>query len=142
MNEAVIFWLLLAVILFVVESATLSLVSIWAALAAMVCAVLVFVGVSNYGVSVCFVLITALFLISTRPFVKKYLNSRVVPTNADRIIGLEAEVVKAIGKNSTGQINVKGAIWTAASLNSEEIKEGMRVIIISIEGVKAIVKEI
>ena len=142
MNEAVIFWLILAVILFAVEAATLSLVSIWAALAALVCAVIAFVGVSNYWVSVCFVLLTASLLISTRPFVKKYLNSRVVPTNADRIIGLEAEVVKSIGKNATGQINVRGTIWTAASLNSEEIKEGTRVIIISIEGVKAIVKEI
>jgi len=39
----------------------------------------------------------------------------------------------------TGQVNSKGIIWTARSLNGEQIEKGASVVIEQIEGVKVLV---
>lgn len=142
MNEAVFFWIMLAVILGIVESMTFSLVSIWAAISALVCAVLSLSVLEQKVISLIFIILTAALLVLTRPVVKRFLNNKTIATNFDRIISSKAEVIKGIKENSSGQINVKGQIWTAVSSDGKEISEGTIVEIVSIEGVKAVVKEI
>ncbi len=142
MNNGVIFWIILAVVLGFVESMTVSMVSIWGAVAAILCAILASLGISYEIVSVCFVVITAILLLATRPLAKRLLNSRTVATNADRIIGSEARVIKKISENASGQIDIRGQIWTAYEKDSNELEIGDRVRVVSIEGVKAIVEKI
>ena len=142
MNEAVFFWIMLAVILGIIESMTISLVSIWAAISALFCAVLSAFGLEQKMISLIFIILTAALLVLTRPVVKRFLNNKTVATNLDRIILSRAEVIKGIKENAPGQINVKGQIWTAISYDGGEIPEGKIVEIVSIEGVKAVVKEI
>lgn len=142
MNSSVIFWIIMAVVLGFVESMTASLVSIWGAVSAVICAVLASVGIPYEIVSVCFVVITAILLLATRPLAKKLLNSKTVATNADRIIGCEARVIKKISPNASGQIDIRGQIWTAYEKDSCELEVGDRVRVVSIEGVKAIVEKI
>ena len=142
MNEAVFFWIMLAVILGISESMTISLVSIWAAISALFCAVLSAFGLEQKMISLIFIILTAALLVLTRPVVKRFLNNKTVATNLDRIILSRAEVIKGIKENAPGQINVKGQIWTAISYDGGEIPEGKIVEIVSIEGVKAVVKEI
>lgn len=142
MNNGVIFWIILAVVLGFVESMTVSMVSIWGAVAAVICAILASFGITYEIVAVCFVVITAILLLATRPLAKKLLNSKTVATNADRIIGSEARVIKKILSNASGQIDIRGQIWTAYEKDSNELEVGDRVRVVSIEGVKAIVEKI
>ena len=141
-NVDIIIWIGIAIVLGIVESMTSSLVSIWGAAAAIICAFVASFGVSYKIVVLLFVLITAVLLWLTRPLAKKILNDKIVATNADRIIGSEGQVIKKISANASGQVNIKGQIWTAYEKDSLEIEVGEKVRIISIEGVKAIVERI
>jgi len=142
MNESVIFWLVLAIVLGIVESATFSLVSIWGAIAALICALIS--GISNNAEWIPFVFVatTLILIILTRPLSKRLLNNKAVATNADRIIGANADVIKSILPNSPGQVTIMGQVWTALSDDESDIPEGSKVVVISIEGVKVIVKRV
>ena len=77
----------------------------------------------------------------TRPLVKKYVNSRSQPTNADMVIGKEALVTEDIDNvEATGAVSVGGKVWTARSDTGVSIKSGTVVNVLRIEGVKLIVE--
>ena len=135
-------WLIIAVLLAVVEGATLSLTTIWfalGALAAWIAQMFNFSWSIQIGV---FVLVSGLMLVFTRPLVKKYLKIGKVKTNAEELIGKEAIVTEEINNiNAQGKIKVKGQIWTARSNNNNKIKKDTIVEVLRIEGVKLIVKK-
>ena len=136
MNISVIFWIFIAIILGITESLTLSLTSIWGALAATLCAVFASFGIS-FKISVyLFIGITVVLLLCTRPFIKHFLLKENFPTNADRIIGVEGIVTKGITKDNSGVIKVLGQFWTAVANENIDIPEGTRVVVRSINGVK------
>jgi len=49
-------------------------------------------------------------------------------------------VKKRILPHETGQVKIKGQIWTAVSEDGKEIEEKSEVFVTGVEGVKAIVK--
>ena len=75
MNSAVAFWLMLAVVLGVIEAATLSLVSVWGAAAAVLCAVLAAISVPERIVAYVFVVVTLVLVLMTRPVSKRILRA-------------------------------------------------------------------
>ena len=91
-------------------------------------------------ISVVFIVVSGIALIITKPIVKKLRVRKIEPTNLDRIIGKEGVVTKEISKNTYGEVNVKGSIWTATS--KKEIKKGASIKVLKIEGVKLLVEEI
>ena len=85
-----------------------------------------------------------LALVLTKPLVRKYVNGKAQPTNADMILGKECIVREAIDNLAeTGAVSAGGKIWTARSTDDNvKIPEGVYVSVVRIEGVKAIVKAI
>ena len=77
----------------------------------------------------------------TRPLVKKYINSRTQPTNADMLIGQECLVTEDIDNLAgRGAVSVGGKIWTAARAQGDTpIAAGTTATVLRIEGVKLIV---
>ncbi len=76
----------------------------------------------------------------TRPLVKKYVNNKVEPTNADIVIGKECRVTERIDNIAgTGAVYVDGKTWTARSEDDTPIAEGELVTAVRIDGVKLIV---
>lgn len=142
MNSAVAFWLMLAVVLGVIEAATLSLVSVWGAAAAVLCAVLAAISVPERIVAYVFVVVTLVLVLMTRPVSKRLLKGRKTATNADRVIGAEGTVTKKIEKFNPGEVKVFGQVWTAEAENGGEIEAGKTVKISAIRGVKLFVNEI
>ena len=62
-------------------------------------------------------------------------------TNAFSIIGKKALVIKNIDSiNKSGQIKVNGEVWSAIGKNDDKIEKGTEVEVVSINGVKAVVK--
>ena len=72
---------------------------------------------------------------------KKYVNSRVKPTNADSTIGKECVVVETVDNlHASGAVSVGGKVWTARSADDNiQVPEGTIVKAVRIEGVKLIV---
>lgn len=133
-------WTGLLVAFTIGEGVTVGLTSIWFAagsLAALICALL---GGPLWLQIVLFVVISALCLLAIRPLARRYLNNKVEPTNADRIIGNEAMVTEAIDNlQAAGAVRVGGVIWTARSEDGASIPAGTLVRVLRIEGVKVFV---
>lgn len=135
-----ILWLIIAIILVIIEAATMGIITIWFAIGALVALVAAFLGMAFLAQALIFIVVSAVLLYFTRPIVKKYLGLRPQKTNADRLVGEYAQVVEDISKaKGTGRVKVLGQEWAAITNGDEEILSGEKVKILQIEGVKLIV---
>ena len=92
---------------------------------------------------VVFLVSSVILILSTKPFVKKFINKKTILTNANSLIGKKAIVIKEINNlQGTGQIKIGGEIWSAQNESDTTISENQEVEIIKIEGVKLIVKQL
>lgn len=136
-------WIALTVILVVVEALTVQLVTIWFAAGSLAATIASLAGATTVWQCVIFVSVSLLALILTRPYVKKAIEKRTVPTNADRCIGKEAVVIEKIDNRAgQGQVKIGGVVWTARSEDDSIIGCDEVVLIKKIEGVKVIVQKI
>ncbi len=138
-----IVWLALLLIFSIAEAATVGLTSVWFAigsLGALICAL----AGGNIWLQVgIFIVLSLVCLVALRPLAKKYLNNRVEATNADRVIGQEAQVTQNIDNiRGMGAVTIGGIPWTARSEHDTPISAGSMVRVLRIEGVKVIVEEI
>ena len=136
-----ILWLIGVVVFLILEGATYQLICVWFALGCVAAMVADFLEAGTVAQLWIFIIVSAAALISTRPLVKKMLNKKPLEkTNADRIIGQTAVVIKKIeGVNFMGQVKVNGSVWTAKA--DENIDEGEAVVVKAIEGVKLLVEK-
>ncbi len=143
-NAMIYIWIALTVVFIIAEAASAQLTTVWFALGSLVAFVLAICGVNSIAVQIIvFLAVSAVSLIATRPLVKKMMSKRVVATNADRNIGEIGITISEINNlEGTGEVKVKGVIWTARSAADNVIPEGARVQVKSIEGVKLIVDNI
>ena len=134
------FWLIVMVLFLVVEAATVGLVCIWFAVGSLAALLAAMCGAQLWLQIVVFLIVSAATLYFTRPLVKRYVNSKVEPTNADMVIGKECRVTETVDNIAgTGAVYVDGKTWTARSENDEVIQAGTLVTAKSIDGVKLIV---
>ena len=136
------FWIIAMVVFLVIEAVTVGIVSIWFAIGALFAMVTAMLGADLWVQITVFIIVSAVALYFTRPLVKKYVNNKVEPTNADMLIGKECRVVETIDNLSgTGAVYIDGKTWTARSVDEEIIREGQLVKAERIEGVKLIVSK-
>ena len=135
------FWLIAMIVLLVVEGIAPGLVSIWFALGALAALISALLGAPLWLQVFWFVLVSVVSLAVTRPLAKKYVNSRVTPTNADMLVGQDCIVTEEIDNIlGTGAVNVGGKVWTARLEEAGgRAYPGERMKILRIEGVKLIV---
>ncbi len=138
-----IVWVVLMVVFLVVEAATAGLTCIWFAIGSLAALIAALFDAQLWLQIVWFLVISFVTLYFTRPLVKKYVNSRSQPTNADMVIGKEALVTEDIDNvEATGAVSVGGKVWTARSADGGRIKSGAVVSVLRIEGVKLIVEPV
>jgi len=134
MESITLMWLIIVVVALLIEATTFALVSIWIALGAL-CAMFVSMFTDSIMIQlVVFVVVTIASLLGTRPFVKKFLNMKKEKTNLDGMAGKEGIVLEDITDKKPGYVKSEGKMWTAIS--DEEIKEGEKVKVLEIQGVK------
>lgn len=136
------FWLVLAVVLGIVEVCTAQFVSIWFVIAAVITAIFsaFFLADNILWQVVIFVFASALCLALTRPLVRKLKRFDKAKTNSDRHIGSVGKVIIDINRfESTGQVEVDGAKWSAKAADDIIIKAGTTVVVEDIQGVKLVV---
>lgn len=138
-----IIWLIVAVILFLIESLTVQLVSIWFAVGALVAMLAAAFGA---GISVQLLLFLATsiaVLLMWRPFLKKRITPKKTATNADSVVGQDGLVLEEIDNTlQTGRVSANGLDWTARSADGGIIKARQKVKVIRIDGVKLIVEPV
>ena len=141
METTQMIWAGLVVVFLVIEAATVGLASIWFALGAAAALILAFIAPDTIAWQVVlFIAVSALTIVLTRPLAKKYVNARIKPTNADRVIGKTARVTSRIDNVAgIGEVSVDGRLWSARSDEDDTIEEGTLVTVRSISGVKLFV---
>lgn len=142
MDTMTIIWLVAAVVMAVLEAATVQLVSVWFAIGAVAGCITSLFTPSIPIQLIVFAVVSAIALVITRPLVKRIKVKKAVATNADKYIGQEAVVIEAIDNSAAkGMVRVGSTKWTARSTDGSPIKEGATVTVTAIEGVKLIVSE-
>ena len=134
-----IYWCMACLVLLFIEISTVNLVSIWFAIGSLFAMILA-IFTDNFLLQlIMFIVISIIALLITKPLVKKFRKTDIVPTNLDRGIGKRADVIKEITADKYGEVKVLGVVWTAAG--DGNFKVGDKVIVKSIDGVKLIVEK-
>ncbi len=136
-------WLIVFVIFAALELVSLGLTCIWFAVGALAaCVTSLFTG--NWIIqAIVFIVVTVVVLIFLRPIAMKYINNKAEKTNVESMEGKIGKVISEIDNiNAKGMVQIDGMDWTARSRENEVIREGALVEVISVEGVKVIVKEV
>lgn len=140
MKWAAIVWLLLLVVFLAAEAATVSMVSLWFAVSALVALLVALLGGPGWLQGTLFLVISAVLLALLRPLVKRYVSPRITATNVDSVIGSTGLVTTAIDNvSAVGQVKLGAMEWTARSTSGQLIPVGTRVRVDKIEGVKVYV---
>ena len=138
-----IIWVVSAVLFFVIEVLTSQIVTIWFAVGSIGALFANVLKADTIWQIVVFAVLSLITLLIARPYMKKFTKTQVQPTNADMCIGEKAVVTEDIDNTKgTGQVKVKGSLWSAKSCDDEIIPKDTVVIIKSISGVKLIVTNI
>ena len=135
-------WLVAMIVLLIIEGLVPGLVSIWFAIGAFAAMISAILGAPLWLQVLWFFAVSILTLCLTRPFAKKYVNSRATPTNADMLIGKECVVTEEIDNVlGTGAVTVGGKVWTARTEEPDgKAETGKVMTVVRIDGVKLIVK--
>ena len=140
MNWASILWLVLLVVFLAAEAATVSMVSLWFAVSALVALLVALLGGPGWLQGTLFLVISAVLLALLRPIVRRYISPRITATNVDSVIGSTGLVTAAIDNvSAAGQVKLGAMEWTARSPSGQPIPVGTLVKVDRIEGVKAFV---
>ena len=138
-----IIWLILLIVFAASEAATVGLTSIWFAAGALTALIAALLGGPLWVQITLFLAVSLLCLAAVRPLAKRLLNSRVEPTNADRVIGVQAQVTEDIDNiHGRGAVVIRGMTWSARSQDGGPISAGTMVKVLRIEGVKVFVEPI
>ena len=141
METTQIVWAALIIVFLIIEAVTAGLASIWFALGATAALILSFIlpGALFWQIAL-FIVVSVITLVLTRPLARKYVNAKIKPTNADRVIGKTATVTKQIDNiQGMGEVSVDGRMWSARSDGDNIINVGELVVVKSISGVKLFV---
>lgn len=137
-------WLIIAGVCLVIEIMTVGFLIFWFAIGALF-AMIVSLFTDNLIIQTSvFVISSGIMIFATKPFVKKFVNTKnTIQTNVYSTIGKTGVVTKDIDSiHSLGQVKVDGEVWSAVGIDDMNIPQGTEVEIKEIKGVKAIVSPV
>lgn len=144
MNPEIIFWLIAIIVFVVAELITVGLLSIWFAAGALVAMI---VAMCHGGIIlqiIAFLVVSILLLVATKPWAKKFINSRTQKTNVDSVVGQRSLITERVSNlDQTGKTVLAGQEWTVRSVDDNvTFEEGELVEVVRVSGVKLLVKKV
>lgn len=137
----IVVWLVVSAALIVAEIISLGLTTIWFAIGALAAALAAFLGAGISIQLIVFAVLSLVFLIFTAPVARKHFMRQPEKTNVESLVGMIGVVTDAIDNlKSEGTVSLNGQEWSARSESGENIEKDCRVSVVSISGVKLIVK--
>lgn len=137
-----VMWLILAIVLFVIEAATVGMVCIWFGIAAIVSMLCSFAITNVYIQWLIFIIVAAAMLILLRPLAKDAISKNREQTNVSALIGKTAFLTEEISETKSGRVKFGDISWIAVSQNGETINKGDKIKVLSIKGNKLVVEKI
>ena len=138
-------WFISLCIFIILEAVTAALVSVWFAIGSLA-AMIVSIFTGNLVIQITtFILVSFISLVLTKPFLDKYHNKKVIATNLDMVIGKVGIVTQDIALDNVGEVSINGKRWSAVISEESQhnfFKVNDKVQILSIDGVKLIVREV
>lgn len=135
-----IVWLVLMIVFLMVESQTVTMVSLWFGAGALAALIAALCGAELWLQIVLFFAVSIVLLAALRPLARKYFTPKITKTNVDSVIGMQGLVTADINNvTAQGQVKLGAMEWTARSTSGEPIKAGTLVKVDKVEGVKAFV---
>ena len=136
---AAVIWLAAAIVLFIIEAATVGLTTIWFAIGALVAFVLALLDIPVTVQIVVFLMVSVALLVFTRRIFAEKLHAGSEKTNTEALIGLTATVEEDILPLQVGQVRLNGQMWSAVCTDGKAAVRGDLVEVKAIEGVKLVV---
>ncbi len=135
-------WLVITIVCVVIEAITMGLTVIWFAFGGFAALIVSLLGAELWLQILCFLAVTVLMLVLTRPWAVKFLKPGLNKTNVDAIPGKTGQVIaKILPLEGKGQVKVEGQIWSAKVEDGiTAIEEGSIVTVVRVEGVKVVVR--
>lgn len=142
-NLSPLYWLLAVGVLLVLEMLTLGLTTIWFAGGAFVAFLASLCHASVPVQIICFLAVSIILLVFTRPIAEKYFNKNREKTNVDSLSGQQGRVLEEInGFLQTGKVLLNGMEWSAVSKQPEDILPvDTEVVVVRVEGAHLVVKK-
>ncbi len=131
-------WIILAAVMIIIEIITLGLSSIWFAAGAIGSAITAAFDGPEWLQVIVFVVVSTVFLLLLKPLAKKKLNVKVVPTNAQSLIGTRVKVLKLTDKPGIAVTRINDVEWRI--LFEGEMQVGDELIVDDISGTKLLCK--
>ena len=135
-------WIVFIIVSIIVEFETNDLVSIWFTIGAIGALIAAALKAKPLTQVIIFVVISAILLLATRPFVKKLMSKGVVPTNVDRLIGTVGIITKEVTPYEVGEIKVNNTLWRATSFENLSFNVGEKALIKAISGTKIVITKL
>ena len=136
-----IVWLVILAVMIVLEIFSLGLTTIWFGIGAIGAAIVSWMGYGIWVQLIVFAVLSVIAMAVFRPLAVKYLNKDKEKTNIDGVVGEVVVVTKEVNNEmAAGEVQLNGMSWTARSQDGRVIPEAERVTVVSVQGVKLIVK--
>lgn len=130
MNAEIWGWLAALIAFAAAEGATAQLVSLWFMGGSVAALIAAGFGAALWLQLTLFFVVSVVLLLLLRPMLRRYINPHLVPTNADRNIGMTAVVEETIDNlHAKGRVKVDGKDWAARSVDDRPIEAGEQVIV-------------
>lgn len=141
MNMTVM-WLGLALVLFIIEAATVGMVCIWFGIGAIISMLCSYFITNIYIQWAVFSVVSVIMLVLLRPLAKKAMSNNAESTNVSALIGKTAFLTDDINEESYGRVKFGDISWIAVSSDGETINKGEKVKVILVKGNKLVVEKI
>ena len=142
MSEPLI-WIVIAVIFAIIEGFTMGLTTIWFTIGGVAACIVALMGGSLLVQIIVFFAVSIILLYFTRPLAEKRLKIGHEKNSIDQMIDKTGIVIETIEPHHTGQVKMKGMVWTAISKDNKEILLKDEIVkIVKIEGVKLVVERV
>ncbi len=134
-------WVAALVVFTIAEASTGAVVSLWFMGGSLVAFLLAVFGLPVWLQILCFLIVSFVLLLFLRPHLRKMVEKRKVPTNADSLVGKVVLVTEEIDNlHNKGVVRVSGVDWAAFSANGNPVPKDTPVRIVSVHSAKLCVE--
>ena len=143
--EIWIYWVIAALLLFIVEMFTAGLAVICLSIGCLGSAIAAATDASIEWQLGIFAIVSFVALIAVRPLLKRlfYKGGEKVATNVSAMVGKHGVVCADInGDDEQGRVMIEGVDWRAITTDDEHLPKGTRVVVVEINSVVLTVKKL
>ncbi len=136
-------WMVLAAIFLVAEIFTAGFFLLWFSFGSAAAGVLALLDVPEAGQFITFILVSGILFVFGRGFAERVTDNQPPGIGADRYAGKVAIVIEEVSNlDNTGYVRIDQDEFRATSESGEVLKEGAHVVVVKIDGTRAIVNQL